>query len=126
MTNLAIVLEAENAVAVFTSKAMDETLHKIEKEVLSFVPCVSTAKGRKEIASLAHKIAKSKTALDGAGKTLTADWKAKAKLVDVSRKEAREFLDALKERVRKPLTEWEDEEKRKSDQVRIKAEIEED
>ncbi len=124
MKDLAIVLEPTSAIAVFTSDAMDENLKKIENEVLSFVPDISTAKGRKEIASLAYKIAKSKTALDSAGKTLTADWKAKAKLVDASRKKAKDFLDILKEKVRKPLTEWEEAEKLKSEMARIKAEME--
>jgi len=123
MNNLSIVLEKDNAIAVFTGEAMDETLIKIEKEVLSFVPDTSTAKGRKEIASLANKVAKSKVALDGAGKTLVSDWKSKAKLVDVSRKTARDFLDNLKVKVRLPLTEWENEEKRKQEEAELKAEL---
>lgn len=123
MTNLKI-LDKDNAIAVFTSDGMEKTLRKIEKEVLSFVPDISSAKGRKEIASLAFKVAKSKTALDSAGKTLTTDWKAKAKLVDQARKEARDFLDALKDKVRQPLTEWEADEHRKSEQAKIKAELE--
>ena len=125
MTNLAI-LEPDTAISIFTSNIMDETLQKIEKEVLSFVPDTSSAKGRKEIAHLANKVAKSKVALDSAGKTLTADWKKKAKLVDVSRKQARDFLDDLKIKVRQPLTEWEDAEKLKSEQAKLKAEIETD
>lgn len=124
MNNL-IVVEESNAVAVFTDNTMDETLQKIEKEVTSFVPDTSTAKGRKEIASLAHKVARSKTALDDAGKTLTADWKAKAKLVDASRKQARDFLDNLKFKVRQPLTEWEREQERKAEQERLARELEE-
>jgi len=123
MNNLSVVLGKENAIAVFTGEAMDETLIKIEKEVLSFVPDTSTAKGRKEIASLANKVAKSKVALDGAGKTLVSDWKSKAKLVDVSRKTARDFLDNLKAKVRLPLTEWENEEKRKQEEAELKAEL---
>ena len=126
MNNLTIILDQDNAVAVFTSDAMDETLNKIEEEVLSLVPDTGTEKGRKEIASLANKVAKSKVALDNAGKTLTTDWKAKSKLVDTSRKNARDFLDNLKIKVRQPLTEWEDAEVIKIDKARIKAEIEAD
>ncbi len=73
MNNLTRVLEKENAIAAFTGEAMDEMLNKIEKDVLSVAPDTSTAKGRKEIASLAHKVSKSKIALDDARKHLTAE-----------------------------------------------------
>lgn len=97
-----------DVVAIFTKQGeLDETLKKIESSVLSIVPDTSTAKGRKEIASLAYKVAQSKTLLDGLGKDLVADWKNRSKLVDESRKYARDFLDTLKDKVREPLTEWE-------------------
>ena len=102
-----------NPAVVFTGNGIDKVLHDIEQEVLSFVPDLSTEKSRKEIASLARKVASSKVVLDGAGKQLVSDWKAKSKLVDESRKEARDFLDGLRDRVRKPLTDWEEDKKRK-------------
>ncbi|EES5368095.1 cell envelope biogenesis protein TolA, partial [Escherichia coli] len=39
---------------------------------MSFVPDITTAKGRKEIAYLAYKVAQTKTYLDGLGKDLVA------------------------------------------------------
>jgi hypothetical protein len=105
---------------LFTEKnTLKKTLKDIETEVLSVVPDISTTKGRKEIASLAHKVSKSKVALDEAGKNLVSDWKIKAAKVDESRKHARDFLDNLKDKVRQPLTEWE-----LAEETRIKAEIE--
>ena len=118
------VIEQQTAIAVFTSEAMDETLRKIETEVLSFVPDTSNVSGRKEIASLAYKVSQSKTILDSAGKTLVSDWKSKAKLVDASRKKARDFLDNLRDKARQPLTDWESAELKKVAAEKLKLEIE--
>lgn len=100
--------------AIFADSAsIDNVLEKLEREVRS-VPCdISTADGRAAVASLAYKVARSKTALDDMGKELVAEWKAKASLVDAERRKIRERCDALKEEVRKPLTEWEETDKRR-------------
>ncbi|HBQ2024816.1 TPA: hypothetical protein L9334_004449, partial [Klebsiella pneumoniae] len=79
-------------------------------------PDVTTKKGRDAIASMAHKVARSKTYIDNAGKDLVAELKALPKQIDESRRVVRERLDALKDEVRRPLTEWE------AEQERIKAE----
>ncbi|MGQ4865984.1 hypothetical protein ACOQOO_26480, partial [Enterobacter kobei] len=65
---------------------------------------------------MAHKVARSKTYIDNAGKDLVAELKALPKQIDESRRIVRERLDALKDEVRRPLTEWE------AEQERIKAE----
>lgn len=105
-----VIKENVNAVDIFTAKGLDSILADITKEVRSVVPDITTSKGRKEIASLAHKVARSKTALDGMGKELVREWKDKAKLVDAERKKSRDYLDALKDEVRSPLDAWEKEE----------------
>jgi hypothetical protein len=61
-------------------------------------------------------VARSKTYIDNAGKDLVAELKALPKQIDESRRVVRERLDALKDEVRRPLTEWE------AEQERIKAE----
>lgn len=96
-----------NALEVFQKDGLQPVLDKVAEEARSLVPDVSTEKGRKEIASIAFKVAKSKTYLDGLGKDLVSDWKGKAKVVDNERKRSREFLDDLKDEVRRPLSEWE-------------------
>lgn len=96
---------------VFAPGGVDAILKKITDEVAAFKPDISTATGRKAIASIAHKVARSKTALDDMGKELVAEWKAKAGAVDAERRTIRERLDELKDQVRKPLTDWEDAEK---------------
>ncbi|MCS4606299.1 hypothetical protein KW485_06815 [Enterobacter kobei] len=112
-----VVIEKQNAMAVFTTKEqLDPIIEAIEKEARSLVPDVSTRKGRDAIASMAHKVARSKTYIDNAGKNLVAELKALPKQIDESRRIVRERLDALKDEVRRPLTEWE------AEQERIKAE----
>lgn len=119
-----VVFDSINPVILFTGGGLDPILKAIEDQVVSFVADTSTAKGRKDIAALAYKVAQSKTYLDGLGKDLVSDWKDKSKLVDASRKKARDFLDDLKERARKPLTDYESEEARKEAEAILKAEIE--
>jgi chromosome segregation ATPase len=115
-SNELIVIESENALAVFTAPSgLDPYIEQIRAEVRSFVPDVSTKKGRDAIASIAYKVAKSKTALDNAGKSLVDRLKEQPKLVDAERKRMREELDALKDEVRKPLTDWEEAEKARVD-----------
>lgn len=103
-----VVIEKSNAMAVFTTKEqLDPIIEAIEKEARSLVPDVSTKKGRDAIASMAHKVARSKTYIDNAGKDLVAELKALPKQIDESRRLVRERLDALKDEVRRPLNEWE-------------------
>ncbi|WP_323110344.1 coiled-coil domain-containing protein [Klebsiella quasipneumoniae] len=112
-----VVIEKKNAMAVFTNNdQLDPLIEAIEKEARSLVPDVTTKKGRDAIASMARKVARSKTYIDNAGKDLVAELKALPKQIDESRRVVRERLDALKDEVRRPLTEWE------AEQERIKAE----
>ncbi|HDL7089572.1 TPA: cell envelope biogenesis protein TolA [Yersinia enterocolitica] len=123
-TGLSIVIEAKNALAVFTQPDHIELiLQQVEKEVNSFVPDVSTKKGRDAIASLGLKVAKTKTYLDGLGKDLVTEYKEVPKKIDASRKTVRDRLDALKEKVLLPKLEFEAEQERlKLEAERIAAE----
>ncbi len=78
-----------------------------------------TASGRKAIASVAYRVARTKTALDDAGKQLVADIKAQAATIDSERRRIREALDQLKADIARPVTLWEIEEEGR--QVRIAA-----
>ena len=107
-----VVIEPATALAVFTeTERIDPILAQIKKIVAEFQPDATTAKGRAEIASIAHKVARSKTYLDGIGKDLVDQYKEIPKKIDANRKRIRDELDALKDEVRRPLTEWENAEK---------------
>ncbi len=127
-THALIPLESVNATEIFVPQKLDSLLTAIKAEISSIVADVNTPEGRKEIASIAYKIARSKTTIDEAGKALVADWKKKSGEVDAMRKHARDYLDALKDEVRAPLTEWEAEQARieqeKLEQVRLAQEAE--
>ena len=122
--NELVVVENLNPAVIFTDvKEIDAILSRIETEAMAHVPVIETASGRKDIASIAYKVAQSKTALDDLGKKLVSDWKAKSKKVDEVRKHTRDFLDDLKERVRKPLTDWEEAEAAKKEAERMAVEL---
>lgn len=129
MNQLAIIepgeleLESLNAVEIFVPKGIMPIVDRIRKDVKSEVLDVTTPDGRKRIASLAYKVSKAKTFLDKMGKDLTEEWKAKSKIVDTERKIAWDSLDALKDEIRKPLTDWENAEEARVN--RLKGIIEE-
>lgn len=121
-----VVIEKANAMTVFKSAdQIEDILQKVEREVMSFVPDVTTAKGRKEIASLAYKVAQTKTYLDGLGKDLVAELKEIPKLIDANRKTVRDRLDELKEKARQPLTDYEVEQERIKQEEEAKRAAEE-
>lgn len=103
-----MAVENVNALEVFTTGGIRKILARIEAEVQGFVPDLSSAASRREIASLAHRVSKAKVVLDNLGKNLVSDWKQTAKQVDATRKIARDALDDLRDEVRKPLTDWEE------------------
>ncbi|MCT8166884.1 MULTISPECIES: hypothetical protein [unclassified Pseudomonas] len=106
-TELAAVPPKDTALQVFqAANGLDPYLRKIREEIDAFVPDVTTRKGREAIASIAYKVARSKTALDNVGKELVAELKEIPKKVDAERKRMRDLLDAWQEEVRRPLNAW--------------------
>jgi len=91
----------------FSGDNLMPLLKGITAQVMALEPDTTTGKGRKEIASLANKVSRSKTYLDGLGKELVAGWKQQAQVVDKSRKQMRDYLDDLRDMARKPLSDWE-------------------
>ena len=80
MSNELIVIEESKALAVFSNEnGLDPIIQQAKDLVDGFEHDLSTGAGRKRTASLANKVAKLKTRLDGMGKDLVSDWKAQAK-----------------------------------------------
>lgn len=67
----------------------------------------STAANRKKLASIAYSVAQAKTGIDGEGKDLVSEAKAKIKVVDDNRKAVRDKLDTLRDTIRQPVTDYE-------------------
>lgn len=107
-----VQIEAKDAFAIFTTNdprtALAPTLDRLSEIVAAWEPLdVTTPKGRENIASRAYRITKVKTAIEGIGEKLAADAKKVPGLIDATRRYAKTTLDALRDEVRKPLTEWE-------------------
>lgn len=112
-----VTIEQTKVVAVFQAGGLDPYIEKIKSEASNLVYDVETSKGRKEIASMAHKIARSKTYLDGLGKELVSGIKNQARVIDDERKKMRDELDQLKADVRRPLDEYEQKERDRIDAI---------
>lgn len=117
-TELVTIQRADALVVFTTPNALDPILARIRQEIDAFRPDISTATGRKAIASMAYKVATSKTYLDGIGKTLADEQKAIPKKIDEARRKLRDTLDAWKDDVRRPLTEWEQAEEARVNAIR--------
>lgn len=104
-------VETMGPLEIFGSGSLDGILSKIAQDAKSQEMDISSEHGRKELASLAYKIARSKTFIDDLGKKLGEDAQKQINAINSERKKAREFLDSLKDEIRKPLTDWENLEK---------------
>jgi len=117
-TDIIETISANPVTVLIDEKAYSEFYEHVRAHVSAFVPDTSTAKGRSEIASMAFKVTRSKTAIDAAGKKLNEDARARINAVDAQRRKIREELDALADEVRRPLTEWETAEKARAAKVK--------
>ena len=118
-----------DAAVLFVDNGMDKLLKGIEERVLTHKADVSTLKGRDDLKSVAYQISRAKTLIDDLGKVEIDDAKKVIDRINPIRKIARDFLDDLKESVRKPLTDWEEEQSKveaealHNEQIKIQARI---
>lgn len=94
-------------------ESIDSIINTVESLCKNYKYDIDSKKGRKDIASFAMKIAKTKTAIDEVGKVMVAGAKQEIKKIDNKRKQARDSLDELKVTFRQPLTEYENQEKQR-------------
>lgn len=115
MSELAIIeIAPDLAPSIYVENGLDKFLEQI-REGVKEVPDLSTAKGRARIASLAAQVSRSKTAVEKPGRDYLKRLKEQPKVVEA---ELRRFVtecDQLRDEVRRPLTEWEDAEKARSE-----------
>ncbi len=126
MSNELVVIENVELIPFFTrGESLDSVLEQIEKEAMSFAPGdLSVKKNRDAVKAIVTKVTKSKTYLESHGKELAAEYKEIPKRIDANRKKTKDFLTELQAKVRQPLTEWEEEDKRikAEEAARIEAE----
>lgn len=111
--SIAVLVDANPTLVLIDDKKFEDFYEHVKAEASAMKVDLSTEKGRKAIASMAHKIARTKTAIDDAGKKLNEEARAKINAVDEARRKIRDRFDTLKEEVRRPLTEWEGAEERR-------------
>ncbi|QKJ47969.1 cell envelope biogenesis protein TolA [Proteus vulgaris] len=131
MANELVVIEQATALDLFTApEKVNQMLEHIkslaEEERKELDSDLSVVKNRKAFASLAYKVTQTKTAIDKAGKLVVDDLKELPKKVDAARKLFRDELDSLSDGIRKPLTEWEEQEKAREEAEALKKQIEVD
>jgi colicin import membrane protein len=106
-----VLLPPITALQLFETGGVRSILDKIKAEAKSRVTDATTESGRKEIKSLAYKIAQTKTAMDEMGKSLTEEQREFINRINAERKTIVTELDELKEEIRRPVTEYEEREK---------------
>lgn len=130
-TNTQIALyqgvEVEQAVymAAFSQEnGLQEIINQITQQAkaqaIELSGDINIKKNRTALSSLARTVASAKVSIDDTGKSLVEDAKAKIKIVDNNRKNVRDSLDALRDEIRKPVTEWE--EAKKAEEAALEAE----
>lgn len=106
-------IEKLTAVQLFQPGAVDPMLHRIKIEARAKAATLDISKesDRKELASLAYQLARSRTFIDSQRKVLVADEKKRLAVIDREGSRIWDELEALQKEVRAPLTEWEQREK---------------
>jgi hypothetical protein len=104
---------------LFREDVREKLMVELSAEVDAYVPDLSTKKGRDAVATFAFKFTRSKTAVQGAAKTVNAEFYGKIDEVNGVRDAMAKRFDDLRDRARAPLTEWE-----KEESARLKAEAE--
>jgi hypothetical protein len=100
------LLENLNASELYKD-ALPHVVKKIEENYGLLVFDVNTKKGREDIKSTAYQVSRSKTALIKLADNLVADWVEETKAVKVKKADMETKLDALRDKIRKPVDDWE-------------------
>lgn len=98
-------------------------VQSVHKAVAEFKGDTSTAKGRDEIKSMAFKVTKSKTAISDLGKEYLEPAKQALKDQGDNIKIAVADLDELAKKVRKPLSDWQEEQDRIASEIDNRLEV---
>lgn len=119
---LEVLSENSNEIveAFKTEGGAQSLFDRIATQARTIVPDLSTDKGCKEIASIARKVASTKTAFDAHGKALKEQYTVITNKIDADRKLFRDQCDALRDEIRKPLTDWENAKKAREAEIQSK------
>lgn len=105
------MIKAEPAVVYRDDTVLPALLAEIEAEIAATPVKLTTASGREAISSLSGSISSRKARIVEAGLALTEGWRKQTTAVNLIKKAASDGLDALRDKARQPLTDWENAEK---------------
>ncbi|MNP93558.1 hypothetical protein D3C85_60830 [compost metagenome] len=110
-------ITADNAPLIFGHNSLSRFVELARAEVVGEVPDLTTDKGRKRIASLAATVARSKTAVDAAGRAYLKKLKEMPKGIEAELRQFEADMNALRDEVRKPLNDYETAEVARKDAI---------
>lgn len=107
-----IELVRGNPAAVFTDPnvSVADLVEKLRKQSADDAANIGTKAGRDAIISRAAAVTKLKTSIEEAGKGLNEEHNKVVKAVNAVRNKAKDALASLKDEIRKPVTDWEEQE----------------
>lgn len=105
---------------LFESGELKNHVQKIIDNVKSIIIDPSEPKGRDEIKSLAYKVAQTKTHVDKCRKAYIEDKQKFIKMVNANCAEVVEMLQNLQDEVRKPVTDFENREKERVSELKLR------
>lgn len=104
---------------IFEHDQVETVLNAITEYADASVPDTETSKGRDAVRALAASIARSKTFLDGEAVKVKEAAQEQVNKVNSQRRTIKSTLDAARDKARKPLTEWEDAEKERQQNIQV-------
>jgi chromosome segregation ATPase len=104
-------ISADKAPAIYGYNKLTAYVEAARAAVAGEVPDLTTRKGRERVASLAAQVARSKTAVEKPGREYLKRIKELPRTIEAELREFVDEMDALRDEVRRPLTEWEAAEK---------------
>lgn len=99
-------ISADNAPAIYGHNSLHRYVEIARQSIVDEAPELSTLKGRKRIAHLAAEVARSKTAVDKAGRAYLKRLKEMTTPIEAELRVFGAEMDALRDEVRKPLDDW--------------------
>lgn len=110
-----IEIAPKDALAMFTTDdpaaAMAPIVDKVRAIVANWEnPGIDTPAARKEVASMAYRITRARGAVEKIGKELAAEAKRVPVKIDATRRYIEKTFDTMRDEIRAPLTDWEENE----------------
>jgi hypothetical protein len=108
-------IDQDKAPTIYRTGGLGVYIEYIRGQVANEIPDLTTVKGRSRIASLAAQVSKSKVAIEKPGREYLKHIKDLPKQVEAELREFVQSCDALRDEIRKPLTDWENAEQARLD-----------